>query len=78
VYVLGTGHCRFFYSRLSYLSKRHGQLVAEMLSRGYKPTFEEPRVNARVLPLEWWNDWAPDDAAQAINRARIADRLAPK
>jgi hypothetical protein len=75
-YVLGTGHCRFFYPRLGYLVKRHVQLVDEMVARGYRPNYNEPPIGARGIPVEWWGDWEPDDRALALNRARIAERFA--
>lgn len=76
-YVLGTGHCRFFYPRLGYLSDRHAKLVTEMLARGYNPQFRHSlRIHSTAIPAEWWGDWEPDATAQALNRARIAERLA--
>ena len=73
-YVLGPGHVRFFYPRLSYLIERYAQIAEECERRGR-------RVRFRALPLGtpippgWWGAWAPDAAAQALNRARIAERL---
>src|SRR5690606_3058429 len=38
-YTLGKGHLLFFYTRLSYLARRHTELIEEMKRRGYKPAF---------------------------------------
>jgi deoxyribonuclease (pyrimidine dimer) len=72
-YVLGTGHVRFFYNKLGYLTIRFEQLVAEMLKRGYKPMHRA--VPQRTLDPNWYNNWVPTPEAQAINRARIAARM---
>jgi hypothetical protein len=74
-YTLGTGHVTFFYTRLGYLAKRHAQLVAEMLRRGYKPTFTGSLKEAHPdIPEAFWGDWEPTDEALKINRARILER----
>lgn len=76
VYTLGRGHVLFFYTRLLWLSWRHVHLVNEMGRRGYHAQFKENlRVSYANIPQEWWDDWEPDDAAMAINRARIEERL---
>ena len=72
-YTLGSGHVKFFYSRLGYCKIRFQNLVAEMISRGYSPNFvATPEVD---LPPSWYGDWSPDDEALSINRKRIAERL---
>lgn len=71
-YTLGKGHVKFFYSRLGYVCARHRQLIAEMLRRGYNPTYRI--VVPPELPDSWMRDWEPDDTALLINRARIAER----
>ncbi len=74
-YTLGTGHVTFFYTRLGYLAKRHAQLVAEMLRRGYKPTFTESLKDTHPnIPDAFWGDWEPTDEALALNRERILQR----
>lgn len=77
-YKLGTGHVKFFYTRLGWCYERQQQLYAEMKRRDYKPTF-----HPQGLLLEWgaekvrlWNDWTPTPEAMAINRERIKERLA--
>lgn len=72
-YVLGKGHVLFFYTRLRWCVRRHKELVAEMRRRGYRPNYPSPQVEG--LERHWFGDWEPDDAAMAINRARIKERL---
>lgn len=77
-YVLGTGHVRFFYTRLSYLARRQRQLVEEMRRRGYRPRYlKSLRTEFNDIPKEWWGDWHPTPEAIAINLARLQER-APK
>lgn len=76
-YCLGAGHVRFFYSRLGYLARRQAALVAEMKARGYQPLFTDTHHLLDGFPEAWCQDWEPTAEALALNRARIADRLAP-
>lgn len=71
-YTMGTGHVRFFYSRLGYVAKRHRLLIAEMLRRGYKPSYGH--VVLPDLPDDWCRNWTPTPEALTINRVRIAER----
>lgn len=74
-YRLGTGHVRFFYNKGLFLLHRQKALVAEMLERGYSPSYTDP---TELLPdgLDAWRmmDWTPTEEALAINRQRIAER----
>ena len=76
-YCLGAGHVRFFYARLGYLARRQAELVAEMRARGYLPNFTETHRLLEGIPAEWHGDWTPSPEALALNRARIAERVAP-
>ncbi|GLQ10921.1 endonuclease [Devosia yakushimensis] len=76
-YRLGAGHVRFFYRRLAFLAKRQAALVAEMRVRGYQPLFTDTDRLLDGFPEIWCGDWQPTTEAIAINRARIAERLAP-
>ena len=71
-YTLGTGHVRFFYSRVGYVINRHKQLITEMERRGYRPLFRIPVVPN--LPAEWLRSWRPTPEALHINRIRIMER----
>jgi hypothetical protein len=74
-YTLGRGHVRFFYPRLTWLANRQSALVEEMIRRGYSPGFTTHLREVHAdIPVEWWNDWEPDDLALAINLARIIER----
>lgn len=73
-YVLGAGHVRFHYPLCGYLVRRHRALVAEMLARGYKPGMPDAGSMADGVAADWMGDWKPDEAALALNRARIAAR----
>lgn len=75
-YTLGTGHCRFFYTRLSWLADRFEKaLVPEMQARGYNPTHTSIPEWAYSIPTDWFGDWEPTSACVAINVARINIRL---
>lgn len=75
-YVLGRGHLRFFYARGLYLLRRQTALVAEMRRRGYTVNHGDP--SHLVHGVDPWRlmDWTPDDDALALNRTRLAERLA--
>lgn len=75
VYTLGKGHLLFFYTRLSYLSRRHTELIEEMKRRGYNPKFAGMRrCDFPDIPDSYWNDWHPTAEALRLNRARIKER----
>ena len=75
-YRLGAGHVRFFYPRLGWLAERQAGLIAEMLARGYQPSFTDPAGLLDGIPAAWAGPWQPDETAMALNRARIRERLA--
>lgn len=71
-YTLGTGHVKFFYTRLGYCSRRFFQLKEEMLRRGYKPSYPYPPLVE--VGTDWFQDWEPTTDALQLNRARLALR----
>lgn len=72
-YVMGTGHVKFFYSRLGYAKRRMEDLVAEMLARGFNPAHRNsPDISP--WPKSWRRDWTPTPAALEVNRYRIMER----
>ena len=75
-YTMGTGHVKFFYSRLGYCFLRHKSLVCEATKRGFNVTGInlDPDV-LRKFPLEMRRDYAPTEEALRINRERIDERL---
>lgn len=77
-YTLGQGHVLFFYDKLGFLADRHKQLTAEMLKRGYKPSFtgclrEEWEGS---MPKGYWRGYEADSEALRVNQERIDKRLA--
>ena len=73
-YTLGKGHVKFFYTRLGWLTKRFHALVAEMLKRGYNPTYQTTPEFAHKA--DWMQDWEPTADAVRINTDRINERNA--
>lgn len=74
-YTLGTGHCRFFYPRLGWLTHRFNALVTEMRARGYQPTHTRIPEFALDIPSGWHGQWEPTPACVALNVERINTRL---
>ncbi len=74
-YTLGTGHCRFFYTRLGWLTDRFGALVQEMQARGYNPAHTSIPDWTSTIPSAWFGRWQPTPACVAINVERINLRL---
>jgi deoxyribonuclease (pyrimidine dimer) len=75
VYTLGPGHVKFFYSKLGFLLLRQLELIAEMQNRGYMPGHRDPTSLLIGVDRHWVNDWSPDEAAVAVSRARLQERL---
>lgn len=73
-YTLGTGHVKFFYSRLGFVEKRFNKLVVEMQRRGYNVGYLQLAM-PMSLPQAWWRDYRPTPAAMALSRGRINERL---
>lgn len=74
-YLLGTGHVKFFYDKLLYLTNRQNMLIEEMRKRGFKPNFVNIEELMTGINQVWYNDWIPDEEAMNINRNRIKERL---
>lgn len=71
-YVLGTGHVKFFYTRLGYLHLRFKAIVEECQKRGRKTSYTS--TPAVENSSSWWNNWEPTPEALALNRQRIKER----
>lgn len=71
-FVLGTGHVKFFYNKLGWLTHRFHSLVFEMQARGYHPQHTNiphgPRMDC------WWNQWTPRPEDIALSTQRIKER----
>ena len=68
-YKIGTGHVKFFYTRLAWLEERFSSLVNELKKRGYHIKYEA--LNTDGITLEWFGSWTPDIIAKEINNQRI-------
>lgn len=71
-YVLGTGHVRFFYSRLGWLRMRFRQLVQEMQDRGFKTSYTDYDISD--FPREWCHGYQPTRQDVALNKQRLKER----
>jgi len=78
-YTLGTGHCKFFYDKVTFLWKRQCDIINECLFRGFKIKYDWFDTISYIQSFEfnkhWINDWTPTEEAMQINRERIAERL---
>lgn len=75
-YVLGTNHVLFFYDKLKYITERYNSLCAEMVHRGYVCNRVEQSELERGIDRSLFWGYTPTDAALALNRDRISERLA--
>lgn len=75
-YVLGTGHVKFFYDKLSFLVERYTSLNSELRKRGYntKPIPVEELLDGTV-DKRAYNKYIPTQQAVELNRQRINQRL---
>jgi hypothetical protein len=75
-YTLGTGHVKFFYDKLGYVTDRYYLLCEEATSRGYKVNpIDRTQLTEGIYPW-WFGDYVPTEAAKKINQARLDERLA--
>lgn len=80
-YTLGKGHVSFFYNKGSYLRLRYAVIRTELARRGInydrESRFDPDGVYDRHSAL-LDNKYRPTDAALALIRARIAEKIALK
>ena len=76
-YVLGHGHVKFFYDKLTWLYERQLAIVEEMKKRGFRPNYHPPTLLEFYSPdkVSLWNKWTPTEEAMKLNRQRIKERL---
>jgi len=72
-FTLGTGHVKFFYSRLGYLKNRYEELYSECVKRGFNVTYYGDAWND--VPKHLMNDYIPTDRDIKIIKERISERL---
>lgn len=74
-YVLGFGHARFFYDKLSYVENRYKTIEIEMKKRGYKAN---PTLDLDIFSKDLFNSWTPTIDDQITNLNRIISRIQMK
>ena len=80
-YCLGKGHVSFFYNKGHYLVCRYRLLRKELIKRGvnFDRTAElDPDGVFNILGYNFNTGYNPSDAALALIRARIAEKIAMK
>lgn len=73
-YVLGKGHVKFFFNKLTYVINRYDLLSKELLIRNYNISIRKLTI-PKEIPLCFINDWKPSQNELEINRKRIKERL---
>lgn len=71
---LNTGHVKFFYDKLTFLSLRHTLLVDELLSRGYKLNIVG-NFDLSLYPSSLCNDFSPSPNDVSISAQRLLERV---
>ena len=76
-YRLGRGHCRFFYGKLGYLSRRWGEVYNELDRRLFNLSFKHDIKDTwgPVIPGPWWGDWEPTPEAVMLCTNRVMVRM---
>lgn len=71
-FTLGTGHVKFFYTRLAYLQKRYSLLLAECRRRGFQVTDKSSAFEKKENTSDLFNDYQEtiDDRQLIIERIR--------
>jgi deoxyribonuclease (pyrimidine dimer) len=75
-YVMGTGHVKFFYDKLGFISTRHETLKREGAKRG----FDLSRISISLdgIPQHFCGGYDPTLDALRLNRERILEKLLAK
>jgi deoxyribonuclease (pyrimidine dimer) len=74
-YILGTGHVRFFYTRLYWLFERYHEIQDECVARNFKTTWKWP---VHDFPDRLWNDYTVTNRDLVLNAKRIVARKPKK
>lgn len=72
-FTLGTGHVKFFYTRLGFLKSRYEEIYAECLRRGYNTTYFGNAWDD--VPKHFMGDYTPTDIDRNLVLDRINERL---
>lgn len=73
IFTLGTGHVKFFYTRLGYLKQRYEEVYSECVNRGYNVTYFGDAWNG--VPNNLMGDYTPTQRDRDIVLVRIKERL---
>ena len=73
-YTLGTGHVKFFYTRLQFITERYDSLCQEMLNRNFKCNRVPKEDLHQGIERNMFFSYEPTEEAIRINRARILER----
>ena len=76
-FTLNTGHVKFFYNKMTFLSNRFHLLADEMERRGYIPDRTRGIAFSDFDPI-WDNNWTPTEKDNDVVRERIALRISEK
>lgn len=71
-FVLGTGHVKFFYTRLKFLKNRYEALYKECRRRGFNVTYFGNAWDN--IPKEFMKDYKPTKNDRIIVSKRIKER----
>lgn len=71
-YVLGKGHCTFFYDKLCYLHRRYEKLHRECYMRGFDVTWKFPSV--ADIQDDLFGEYEPSLCSKRLNIERILER----
>lgn len=74
-YTMGTGHVKFFFNKLKFITDRYYTLCSEAKQRGYKVNPIERQSLVSGIDAWWFGDYVPTQEALNINRERINERL---
>ena len=74
VYTLGTGHVKYFYNRLGFITERYSLLCDELRARGYNCNQIPKEELHKGIESNMFFGYSPTEQALAINRERIKER----
>ena len=80
-YTLNTGHVKFFYPRMKFLTERYKLLTAELLARKYNLTDQSSDFTQFTIgiPSEFNHaEWEPTEEDKKVNIERILLRISEK
>ena len=76
-YILGAGHCKFFYNKLEWLCNRYSCIFDELMKRGFNldtELYHSIMNDAKKIDTIWFNNYNPSPEDIYLNMARICKR----